>query len=118
MRLLLPAIIFLFSVACHAADPIGSLVQSLSEQKLWQNGLFPAITLSASATPRQVAAECLRNARIDQYNMGEVREVIIPGASADKYSAVLVDAAPGQKIVLLQHLGPGKGWWSRIYNAK
>ena len=118
MRPLLPAIFLLFSVACHAVEPVDSLLQSLSGQNLWQNGLFPTVNLPASASPRQVAAESLRNARIDKFTIVEVREVIIPGASMDKYSAVVVDSAPGQKIVLLRHLGPGNGWWTRIYDAK
>ena len=104
-------------------DPIDALVARLSATYgLWENGRSPVISLPATASTEQVVSNVFRMTNpgtVTNYQILKIREMRITGSLPDKYTAVLVDASAGRKIVLLRKYnenGPN-AWWSRVFDA-
>jgi hypothetical protein len=105
-----------------AADPIARLVDRLSASHgLWQNGLFPSLGLTASASNEEILSRIFElyvcaEGRVFEHGIVEVRQIRIPGELPDLYTALLVETNLGRKIVILKFNGPVVDWWSRVYD--
>ena len=105
-------------------DPIERLVERLSKNLGWTNGVFPAIKLPSTATTEQVVSEVFRMTGFDQghvtsYKVMQTKDVQIPvGMPLERYTAVLVQTNFGEKIALLKYEGGSSGWWSRVYDIE
>lgn len=103
------------------ADPIDELVQRLSGDPLWENGIRPNIRLPRSAGPDQVAVAFLKTQHAALLELIAIRNVRIPGSQPDRYTAVLVDSSLGRKIILMRpdasDKEPDIRWNTRMFNA-
>jgi hypothetical protein len=90
-------------IGCGQRDPIANDVKQCSADSRFRSGIYSPIYLPATATPKEVLDKVLPNASIL-----ETREVHISYGNQQEiapestvYTAVLVDAGMGRKVVLL-----------------
>jgi hypothetical protein len=133
------ACLFLPGCTPPPADPIDRLVKELSADDMFPSGLSSPIYLPAKASPKQVALIALNGmalnpsqvkAELDQLETNvvvlEIKPVVIykpqdgPPPEDRKYTAVLVDTKPAQKIILMQYqaFAPDPEWWAEVFDAK
>jgi len=127
--------IILLAVAltgCGQRDPIDRVVRQASSDPFFRNGMWKPILLPATASPEQLASAVFKQ---DFSELGNVTKILetkkvqiaykdmtneVPNAT---YTAVLVDADIGRKVILFQYSENKRdkrisGWWHRVYDQK
>jgi hypothetical protein len=103
--------------AADSLDPIDSLAARLSNDHLWQNGLYPLIELPEVATNWEVIEAALKARRITNFKILGTKKVKVRGSLPDDYFATLIVVNFEKKIILYQYHS-SNGWWTRIYDSK
>jgi hypothetical protein len=116
--------LILFLIVCSAAIAADSVIDQLAarleKDPMWENGLFPKVDLSATATPIEVIRERFRivtaeSKRFTEFRIEEARTVRIHSAN---YTALRMRTQVGEKIALLKYCGAKVGWWTRIFDEE
>jgi hypothetical protein len=97
-------------------DSIERLVSRLSSDHSWERGDIFSLGVPAPASTEQVVSAVLKIYHMTSYRILTVREVRIPGSLPNPYIAVLTDTDEGRKVVLLNHVGPNRDWWYRVFD--
>ena len=106
-----------------ASDPIATLVDELSANPMWENGMSPLIDLPKTATPEEVVAAYFANTtdqkgKITNFDIQEKKTVKIPGSLPDTYTAVWCGTDFGGRILLMKYRSPESGWWTKSFEAR
>jgi hypothetical protein len=97
-------------------DSIDRLVSRLSSDHSWERGDYFSLGVPATASTEQVVLAVLKTYHVTSYRILTVREVKIPGSLPSPYIAVLANTDEGRKVVLLNHVGPDRDWWYRVFD--
>jgi hypothetical protein len=120
MKTLLILFLFACGTATAADSAIDRLAVRLEKDPLWENGLYPKVELSETATPIEVIRERFRimadeKTRFIEFHVEEARSVSIRSVS---YTVVRVRTKVGEKIAVLKYCGGKVGWWTRIFDEE
>lgn len=132
MRLSVPMLLLVLLASCSTSrphqtvtlenqsvttDPIDQLVARLSASHgMWNMGLSSGVNMPKTATPEEVIKRRIPEGA--HYKILSMRQIHIPGTvGAETYTAALIQADSGQKIVIAGYI-QAVGWWTRVYDAK
>jgi hypothetical protein len=103
-------------------DAIDRLVQRMSADHSWERGDYMSLGLPATSPIEPVVARALgvtsspEEQPVKSHKILQIRQVSIPGSLPGPYTAVLVDTDQGRKVVMLNHVGPDRDWYYRVFD--
>jgi len=110
------AAVVLLAGCATTPDSIDRFVSRLSSDHSWERGSYFSLGVQPTAPVEQVVSAVFKSYRVTSYKILTVREVKVPGSLPDPYTAILADTNAGRKVVLLNHVGPDRDWWYRVFD--
>lgn len=102
-------------------NAIKFLVEDLSKNYMWPNGIFVPLTLPESATFEQLVAAYLEIidfefGRIVDYDIEEAQNCVIPPETLPVYKIVRISSEQGGKFLIFRY--QHGAWWTKSFDAK